>query len=175
MEFTGVIKGITHDIVTGDLNITFSVNEKSTVLPEYEKLKDCEKLRIEAKKYRNRRSLDANAYLWVCLQKLAEALKSDKWSLYLQMLKRYGQFTYIVVKPNAVEAVKKQWRECEEIGEVDVNGITAVQMLCYYGSSTYDTKSMSVLIDGVVSECKELGIETISPTELQEMKERWGV
>jgi hypothetical protein len=175
MEFTGVIKGISNDYITGELNITFSVNEKSTIMPEYEKLKDCEKLRIEAKKYRNRRSLDANAYLWVMLQKLAEALHSGKWSIYLQMLKRYGQFTYIVVKPGAVEAVKKQWRECEEIGEIDVNGTKAVQMLCYYGSSTYDTKQMSVLIDGVVSECQELGIETLPPDELQRMKERWGV
>lgn len=175
MEFTGTIKGISNDYITGEINITFSVNEKSTIMPEYEKLKDCEKLRIEAKKYRNRRSLDANAYLWTLLQKLAEALHSDKWSIYLQMLKRYGQFTYIVVKPNAVDGVKKQWRECEEVGEVDVNGTKAVQMLCYYGSSTYDTKAMSVLIDGVVSECEELGIETMSPAELQRIKERWGV
>jgi len=175
MEFTGQIKGISNDYITGEMLITFSVNEKATVLPEYEKLKDCEKLRIEAKKYRKRRSLDANAYLWVLLQKIAEVLRTDKWSVYLQMLKRYGQFTYIVVKPGAVEAVKKQWRECEEIGEIDVNGTKAVQMLCYYGSSTYDTKEMSVLIDGVVSECQELGIETLPPAELQRIKEQWGV
>ena len=78
MEFTGQIKNISNDYITGELNITFSVNEKSTIMPEYEKLKDCEKLRIEAKKYRNRRSLDANAYFWTLLQKLAEVLKSDK-------------------------------------------------------------------------------------------------
>ena len=125
--------------------------------------------------YREKRSLDANAYLWVLLQKIAEVLRTDKWSVYLQMLKRYGQFTYIVVKPGAVEAVKKQWRECEEIGEIDVNGTKAVQMLCYYGSSTYDTKQMSVLIDGVVSECQELGIETLPPDELKMLKERWGI
>lgn len=175
MEFTGQIKGISNDFITGDVVISFSVNEKSTILSEYEKLKCCEKLRIEAKQYRNRRSLDANAYLWVLLQKMAEALRSDKWSVYLHMLKRYGQFTYIVVKPGAVEAVKKQWRECEEIGEIEVNGTKAVQMLCYYGSSTYDTKEMSVLIDGIVSECKELGIDTASPEEIRQMKERWGI
>ena len=175
MEFTGVIKSINQDFITGDVNITFSVNEKALIFPEYERLKTSKKLRVEAKQYRKRRSLDANAYLWVLLQKMAEVLKSDKWSLYLQMLKQYGQFTYIVVKPNAVESVKKQWRECEEIGEVDVNGTKAVQMLCYYGSSTYDTKQMSVLIDGVVSECEELGIETLPPTELARIKEQWGV
>lgn len=175
MEFTGQIKGISNDFVSGETLITFSVNENTTVLPEYEKLKNCKKLRIKAVQYREKRSLDANAYLWVLLQKLAEVLRTDKWSVYLQMLKRYGQFTYIVVKPGAVEAVKKQWRECEEIGEIDVNGTKAVQMLCYYGSSTYDTKEMSVLIDGVVSECKELGIETLPPAELQRIKEQWGV
>lgn len=175
MNFTGKIKGISNDYITGELLLTLSVNEKSTVLPEYENIKDCEKLSIEIKKYRKKRSLDANAYLWVLLQKMAEVLRTDKWSLYLKMLKEYGQFTYIVVKPNAVEAVKKQWRECEEIGEIEVNGTKAVQMLCYYGSSTYDTKQMSVLIDGVVSECKDLGIETLPPEELRIMKERWGV
>jgi hypothetical protein len=175
LNFTGKIKGISNDYITGELLLTLSVNEKSTVLPEYENIKDCEKLSIEIKKYRKKRSLDANAYLWVLLQKMAEVLKTDKWSLYLQMLKQYGKFTYIVVKPNAVEAVKKQWRECEELGEIDVNGTKAVQMLCYYGSSTYDTKEMSVLIDGVISECKDLGIETLPPDELRMMKERWGV
>jgi hypothetical protein len=175
MEFTGQIKGISNDFVNGEVLITFSVNEKNILLPEYEKLKNCKKLRIKAVQYREKRSLDANAYLWVLLQKLAEMLRTDKWSVYLQMLKRYGQFTYIVVKPGAVEAVKKQWRECEEIGEIEVNGTKAVQMLCYYGSSNYDAKEMSVLIDGVVSECQELGIETLPPAELQRIKEQWGV
>jgi hypothetical protein len=174
MEFTGTIRGIDKNYITGEINITFSVNEKNTVLPEYEKLKDCKKLRVRVVQYREKRSLDANAYLWVLLQKMAEVLKSDKWSLYLQMLKQYGQFTYIVVKPNAVESVKKQWRECEEVGEVDVNGTKAVQMLCYYGSSTYDAKEFSILLDGVISEAKDLGIETLPSEELERMMEQYG-
>lgn len=175
MEFTGQIKGISKDFLTGETLITFSVNEKTAISPEYEKLKGCEKLRITADKYRERRSINANAYLWVLLQKMAEVLHTDKWSLYLQMLKRYGKFTYVIVKPNAVEAVKNQWRECEEVGEIEVNGTKAVQLLCYYGSSTYDTKEMAHLIDRVVEECQELGIETLPPEEIQMMKERWGV
>ena len=173
MEFTGRIvnTGYSGD----DITITFTINERVSVFPEYDKIRNCEKLKIKAYKYRERRSLDANAYLWVLLQKMAEVLLTDKWTMYLKMLKQYGQFTYIVVKPAAVEAVKKQWRECEEVGEIDVNGTKAVQMLCYYGSSTYDTREMAVLIDGVAGECKELGIETLSPDELRQMKERWGV
>jgi hypothetical protein len=80
-----------------------------------------------------------------------------------------------VVKPSAIEGIKKQWRECEEIGEIDINGTKAIQMLCYYGSSTYDTLQMNKLIDGVVSECHDLEIETLPPDEIRQIKERWGI
>ena len=175
MEFTGQIKSINNDFISGNTEITFTVNEKQTILPEYENLKYSNKLKIEVCKYRNKRSKDANAYLWVLLQKMAEVLKSDKWTLYLQMLKKYGQFTYIVVKPNVVDAVRAQWRECEELGEITINGTKGIQLLCYFGSSNYDTKEMSELIDGVVREAQDLDIDTISPQELKEMKERWNV
>lgn len=175
MEFTGVIKAINQDFITGDVNITFSVNEKSLIYPEYERLKASKKLRVKAVQYREKRSLDANALLWKILGEISDILRADKWDIYLQMLKRYGKYTYIVVKPNVVDAVKKQWREVEEIGEVDVNGQKAVQLLCYFGSSTLDTKEFSVLLDGVISEAKELGIETLPPTEITRIKEQWGV
>lgn len=61
-----------------------------------------------------------------------------------------------------------------ELGEVTVNGKTGVQLQCYFGSSTYDAKEMSVLIDGVVSECKEMGIETMTPDEIARLKSEWG-
>lgn len=117
--------------------------------------------------HREKRSKDANALLWACLGELAGALRSDKWTVYLQMLKRYGQYTYICVKPKAVEAVKKQWRECEEIGRVDVGGQEAVQMLCYFGSSTYNSKEFSILLDGVISEMKEMGLDTPTDREFK--------
>ena len=117
--------------------------------------------------HREKRSRDANALLWACLGELAGALRSDKWTVYLQMLKRYGKYTYICVKPKVVEAVKRQWRESEEIGRVNINGQEAVQMLCYFGSSTYDSKEFSVLLDGVISEMKEMGLETPADKEMK--------
>jgi hypothetical protein len=167
---------------TGTLNKAISMNHQTFITFESDvnivdmlgKYKG-KKLLVEFKQYREKRSYDANAYLWVLLQKIAEVVKSDKWSVYLLMLKRYGQFTYIVVKPSAIEGIKKQWRECEEIGEIDINGTKAIQMLCYYGSSTYDTLQMNKLIDGVVSECHDLEIETLPPDEIRQIKERWGI
>ncbi|MBO7326266.1 MAG: hypothetical protein J6U74_02010 [Clostridia bacterium] len=115
---------------------------------------------FEIKEYKEKRSLNANALLWKCLGEIASALRSDKWEVYLQMLKRYGTYTYICVKPKVVEAVKKQWRECEEIGHINIDGQEAVQLLCYFGSSTMNTKEFSRLLDGVISEMREMGLDT---------------
>ena len=89
------------------------------------------------------------------------------------MLRRYGEYTYICVKPKAVPMLKRQWRECEEIGDIDINGTTATQLLCYYGSSTYDTKQFSRLLDGVISEMKELGLTPPPSKEMRRSLEMW--
>lgn len=175
MEFTGQIKHIGIDYITNNLEITFTVNEKQLLLTEYEKLKGIEKLKIKVDKFRNKRSLDANAYMWVLLQKMAEILRTTKDELYLDMLSKYGVFTHVIVKPHVVDRVISEWRTVRNLGEVSVNGTTGIQLQCYFGSSTYDTKEMSVLIDGIVSECKELGIETLPDEELSHMKAMWGV
>ena len=171
MEFTGELKGIVRDWNTNQFNITFSVNENA-VVNEVDKLKDC-KLSIKAVKYRKKRSLDANALLWHCLGEIASSLQADKWDIYLQMLKRYGKYTYICVKPNMVDAVKAQWRESEVIGEVNINGSEAIQMLCYFGSSTYNTKDFSVLLEGVISEMKEMELETPLSEDMKRALEEW--
>ena len=108
---------------------------------------------FEIKEHKEKRSNNANRLLWHCLDQIAKAMipPADKWDVYLMMLKRYGKFTYICVKPNVVDAMKKQWRESEVIGHVDINGQDSVQMLCYFGSHTYDTKEFSVLLDGIIS------------------------
>lgn len=172
MRFTGKLLSVNRDWQTGKYSITFSVNEQSS-LNEIEKIKNLEKLSIDAKKYREKRSLDANALLWACLSDIAMALRTDKWNVYLMMLKRYGKYTYICVKPNVVESVKAQWRECEEIGTININGQEAVQLLCYFGSSTYDTKEMSILIDGVISEMEEMGLETPESREVRRAIEEY--
>ena len=123
--------------------------------------------------HKEKRSLDANGLLWACLQEIAQAIRSDKWSVYLQMLKRYGKFDYVIVKKKAVEAMKRQWRELEEVGEIDIHGQTAVQLLCYYGSSTYDRKEFSVLLDGVISEMKEIGLTPPPDRQTRELLEKW--
>ena len=154
------------------------ISTKQNIQAEVEELKAIvaqgKELSVEVKQYRIRRSLDSNAYLWVLLGELASVLKTSKDEVYLQMLDRYGVYTHIVVKPNVVDRVKQEWKTTRELGEVTINGQTGIQIQCYFGSSTYDTKEMSTLLEGVVSECKELGINTITPKELEIMKQQWG-
>lgn len=158
-----------HDVTTGKWLLTFETVE----LPDiYDKTRDKD-LNLEIKQHRNHRSKDANALLWECIGRLAMALRADKWDIYLLMLKRYGQYTYIVVPPNAVEMVARQWRECEVIGDININGREGVQMLCYYGSSTYDTKQFSILLDGVISEMKEIGLTAPTSEDMRRSIEEW--
>lgn len=158
-----------HDITTGKWLLTFETVE----LPDiFDKTRDKD-LNLEIKQHRNHRSKDANALLWECIGRLAMALRADKWDIYLLMLKRYGQYTYIVVPPNAVDMVARQWRECEVIGDININGRGGVQMLCYYGSSTYDTKQFSILLDGVISEMKEIGLTAPTSEDMRRSIEEW--
>ena len=132
-------------------------------------------LDVEIKVHRNRRSLNANAMLWALLQKLAEALLTSKDEIYIEMLGRYGVFTHIIVQPKAVDKFIAEWRTVRNLGEVTLNGQKGVQLQCYFGSSTFNTKEMSVLLEGVISECKEAGIETLPDEEIQRMNAEWGV
>lgn len=173
MNCVGKLIDYERDILTGATTLVFAT--KGVDLEELEQIRKQDKLKIEAVKYNERRSLDSNAYMWVLLQEIAAAIHKDKWEVYLDMLERYGVFTHVIVKPQAVERVKETWRAVKELGEVTVNGTKGIQLQCYYGSSTYNNKEMARLLDGVVSECKEIGIETLTPEELNSMKESWGV
>lgn len=173
MEATGILKDVQRDWKSGKFIISVAINEKITQ-EMVEEIQECE-LDVVLKKHRKKRSLNANGLLWHCLDEIAKAMPTpiDKWEVYLGMLRRYGKFTYICIKPNAVEAMKQQWRECEEVGEIDINGQKAVQMLCYFGSSTYDTKEFSVLLEGVISEMKEMGLQPPTTQEMQRALEAW--
>jgi hypothetical protein len=174
MECTGRIQNIATDWQTGKFNVTFSLNENSSI-NEIAKLKECEKVAIKMTKHRNRRSLDSNAYAWVLMQKIAEAINSDRWSVYLDMLQKYSrEFTFVICKENAIDKLKELYRTTIDLGEVNVNGTEGHQMQVFFGSSTFDSKAMSVFIDGIVSECKELGIETLPPDMLARMNAEWG-
>lgn len=131
-------------------------------------------LTVEIKVKRKRRSLDANAFLWEVLADMADKLHTSKDELYRIMLERYGVFTHYVVKPSAVDRVKSTFEVVRVIGDVTVNGQTGIQLQVYYGSSTYNSKEFSVLLDGVLSEAAEMGLEYISESDKALLLDNWG-
>lgn len=158
--------GVTHLMLT--LHGTEGINEL------FDLMHDSALCDIEIQKHREKRSLNANAYAWALMEKIATLIRSDKWSVYLEMLRSYGQFDVVTVAPEAVETFCSKWRECVKLGEVTVDGQTGVQIQAYYGSSTYNTAEMARFIDGIVSEARWLGIETMTPAEIERMKTAWG-
>lgn len=179
MELTGKAVGASLDFDTNQFRITFEVNENDIVKAEYDKLKSYDKLKIKAVKYTQRRSPDANAYFHVLVGKIADALTISKAKAKNVLICKYGQPQLLpdgdimVYKTNAPEEF--MWEQ-ESIHAIPVKyEEKATFYRIYRGSHTYDTKEMSVLIDGTVADAKELGIETATPAEIAEMKERWGV
>lgn len=143
----------------------------------FEKLKDKD-LDVEVKVHREHRSLDANKMLWACLGDMAKELQRDPWDLYLMMLKRYGQYTTLFVRPEAIEMLRRQWREIDEVGDTtivneDGEAQRMVYLNCFFGSSTYDSKEFSHLLDGVISEMKEIGLTPPPSSDLKRAIERW--
>lgn len=121
--------------------------------------------------HREKRSLTANAYAWALIGKIADTLRTDKDAVYLQMLERYGQSEVVTVREDV--PWQKIFRYAEEIGKGVVKGRAFTHVRVYRGSSEYDSKEMTVLIDGIIDEAKSLGIETLPPDEVERMKERW--
>lgn len=132
---------------------------------------------IEIKELKPKRSKDANAYFWTLLNELSNALNEDKISLYREYVRNVGgNFQVVCVQNEAVSNLCKGWEHngagwLTDTAESKLNGCTNV--LLYFGSSMFDTKQMSRLIDLVIEDCKENGIETMTPDELERLKEEW--
>lgn len=127
--------------------------------------------RFEIKEYKEKRSLNANSYLWKLCTMIADVLRADKEAVYLEMLKSYGQSDLVSVRSdiNPVGLFKYY----EQAGQSTLNGKLFTHYRVYRGSSEYDTREMSVLLDGVISEAKALDIETATPAELARLKDGW--
>lgn len=175
MDFTGEIKGIVQDFETGKFNVTFTINEGIPIVNMLQNLFH-KKLSLSAKQYREKRSLDANAYCWALMTKIADAVGSSKDEIYEEMLQKYGVldededgYIAITLKESIdIRRIGGHWKFYKSNGSFNA-------YLSIKGSSEYNTAEMSHFIDRIIEEAKELDIETATPDELRRMKEQWGV
>jgi hypothetical protein len=132
----------------------------------------------DIKEYRERRSLDANAYMWVLVGKLSGKLGLPPEEIYRAAIRDVGDnYEVMPVRNDALERWKAIWQSnglgwlCEEIGPSKLDGYTNVRN--FYGSSAYDKAQMSRLINNIVQDCKAQCIETLTPAELARLTEEW--
>ena len=148
-----------------------TLNVQSDFTPFIDNLIDKE-LEIEIKEYKEKRSLNANALLWKLCNELGNKLRISKEEVYLMALKNYGQSEVISIQSDV--NIQGYFKYFEEIGTGKINNKEFTHYKIYKGSSEYDTQEMSILLDGVVQEAKEQGIQVLSASELDLIKREWG-
>lgn len=143
---------------------------------EFDKFKDKD-VDITVKKYRNRRSLDANAMMWCFCEKIAKVVGITKEEVYRDQIRQVGEFTPLPIKANAIDSFSYIWSKhgigwfVDVIDDSKLDGYKLV--FAYAGSSTYDTKQMSRLIDSVLQEAEQLGIDTLDERERSLLLDAW--
>lgn len=138
------------------------------------------KLNVELKQYRQKRSLDANAYCWVLCDHIAKALTEQnaictKEDVYKDAITQIGVFQPMIVEEKAFNKFQEIWKKqglgylVQEVSRKD----KCVKVHCYYGSSSYDTKEMSLLINILIDLAKSLGVETRPQAEIDSLLREW--
>ena len=177
MKITGRIVGANIDFKTNKPMLMLEVNELNDFKQLVDDMNQCEKLSIEIKPFRARRSLDSNAYAWVLLDKLSEKLGIPKEELYREYIRNIGGVSEtICVKDKAVDKLCEAWHGRgigwqTETFPSKLEGCTNV--ILYYGSSTYDSVQMKRLLDLIRQDCAEQGIEYATPDEIARMMSLW--
>lgn len=142
-----------------------------------DELKDKE-LKVQVSVWRQDRSLNANNYCWKLLDEIAQRTHSTKEEVYQEIISKVGVFEILPIRNEAVDNFVEKWKSrglgwvCNIMRDSKIPNYTNV--IAYYGSSVYNTKEMSRLIDEVVQEAQGLGIQTKTPQELAELKNLWG-
>ncbi len=177
MQTTGQINDISIDFKTNKPKITILLD--SNEISNIEELNGS-KLNIELKKWYPKRSLDINAYCWVLCDKIAKKLSEEgtpitKNQVYKDCILQMGSFQPMIVEEKAFENFERIWKKqglgylVQEVSKKD----KCIKVNCYYGSSSYDNKEMTLLVNFIVDMAKQLNIETRPENELQSLLKEW--
>ena len=169
MESKAILHGISRDFKTNKPVLSFLIDSLS---PEADLSGE---LRLTVRRWREKRSLDSNSYMWLLLTQMALKLNSTKEEVYEEMLNRYGVefrdddggLVAVGVKKGLDLKKAGHWKHYKDDGSI-------AYWYLLKGTSEYDTAEMSAFLDRVIEEAKELGIDTATPDEIARMKELYG-
>lgn len=182
-ELTGNINNIAFDYFSKRVLLTIGIDEAHSAKRCYDELQGEKKLTFKISKYREKRSLDANAYMWLLCTKLAEerskeGVKVTKEDVYREQIKDLSIYRdYNDLPLPEAKTLQTAWQMLgtgwiTEQVDYSPDGEN-VTIRCYYGSSQYNTKQMSRLIDNIVQDCQAVGIETKTPNQIAELISLW--
>lgn len=138
-------------------------------------------VQIIVKRITQRRSLNANAYFHVLVGKIADRLEISKPKAKNILLGKYGQRELtdtgqmIISVKSEIDMMEREDIHCVPVGYATLNGTDFVHWAIVRPSHTYDNLEMNALITGTVDDAKELGIETLTPNELERIKQQWNL
>lgn len=177
MDFTGYIRGLAKDFGTKKWLLTLEMDEETALESLQDRFGQETKLQVHIAKWRKKRSLDANSYMWALLTRMAAAQDTTKEELYEMYLRENRLYYkddngYVVVTVPARTDMTKiagHWQYSFTSSDGKFKAYTMLK-----GSSDMDTKEMSELLESIVKGAKELGIPTETDYEHQVMLEEWG-
>ena len=176
-DLTGKIANVSFSF-EGKPLITLEVNERNTALAILDELRTEKNLSLKLSKVKVRRSLDANAYCWVLIGKIAEKTNIPKNEVYRDAIREIGgNYDVVCIQNKAVDTLRDAWSKngigwLTETMPSKLDGCTNV--LLYYGSSCFTVEQMSRLIENILQECYNLDIEVKSQAEIDSLLNSWG-
>lgn len=114
------------------------------------------------------RSLSQNSYSWTLTNQLAEKLRLSKEEVHFRLLQDYGVSEIISVLSNI--NIKDYFEYYKEIGTSELNGKKFTHYKIYKPTHKMDSQEMAVFIDGLIHECENVGIPTLTKTEIERLK-----
>lgn len=180
-ELTGKIANVSINYQNQKMQVTLELNERNSTLEMLDELKGQEKLALKFGKFKQKRSLDANAYAWVLIGKIAEKTKVAKNEVYLEAVRNLGDnYEVVCCQDDAVESLCRIWKGkgskdgpgwITETSKSKIDGCTNVWL--YYGSSVFDSEQMNRLISNLQQDCSSLGIEVKPQAEIDSLLNSW--
>ena len=172
MIFNGVLSAINRNFRNNRINVTFELTEGC--MGDLEGLYDVP-LSIEVKRYFRKRSKYQNNLFWLCLERLRKSIDPPltKDEIYFKELKEWGISEHLDLSLEAFEHFKKQWKTVEVIREYTQDEEPRVEVIAYFGTSTYNTQEFTQLMNGILRDMEELGIERPTSAEMKRYIEEW--
>ncbi len=157
--------------------VSFQVPTPTEARGICESMTQGERYIAEIKKFRKKRSKNANDYLWELCTQMSKALAQaylyvSKEDIYRKHIKIAGRCDYVAVPDRAVDSLIEGWKDkgigwfAEVVDFIPGKEIDGCKKVClYYGSSTYDTAEMHRLLGSVIQEATDMGINVLTESE----------